>query len=158
MGLLSERVGEEYELASSTLPLGIFGKSEHEILRDKGKHVTLVYNSSINHRLNFNKVVFARESLTKFEAGPAPDGTGIQLVGKWTSFVDRKFVDGFVGCMRDVYNVPWETMHVWTLGAVRSGPLPVFLVSDPLSIVIAPYVFGSQRFEPAGKYQPLPVR
>jgi hypothetical protein len=41
MNFLTENIGLEYEVALSPLPLGIFGKSEYEILRDKG-HLSLI--------------------------------------------------------------------------------------------------------------------
>jgi len=106
MALLGERTGEEYEVAPSQLPLGIFGRSEFEILRDK-KHHTVVYPSSLNQMVKFHRFVPEKVSLTKLDVGFAPDGTGTQLAGIWTSFVSRRFVDGFVACMKDVYSASW---------------------------------------------------
>jgi len=150
MALLGERTGEEYEVAPSQLPLGIFGRSEFEILRDK-KHHTVVYPSSLNQMVKFNRFVPEKVSLTKLDVGFAPDGTGTQLAGIWTSFVSRRFVDGFVACMKDVYSASWGNMHAW---AMRGGALPIFLLSDIVSMSIAPYALGDQSLRPTGKYQP----
>ncbi len=153
MSLLSERLGEEYEVANSQLPLGIFGRSEFEILRDKRNHTTL-YPSSLNSHASFNRFRYVKESLEKLDAGFVPDGTGTQVVGRFDSFVDRRFLDGFVGCMSNVYNNSWETMHVWIHGRLQPRALPVFFVSEPLTITISPYIFSNQRLEPTAKYQP----
>ena len=127
-GLLTERIGEEYELVLSQLPMSVFGKSEFEILRDT-KHYSMVYPILLNHRMKLHKFVPERESLALIDVGFAPDGTGTQLAGIWASFLNRRFIDGFVACMRDVYNASWESMHV---RVVRGGPLPIFLVSEVL--------------------------
>ncbi len=153
MSFLTERIGEEYEVALSQLPLGIFGNSEFEIVRDK-HHFTQVCPSSLNEKAKFQKHLYFRESLGKLDVGFAPDGTGTQVVGTHENFVNRRFVDPFVDCMRDVYNSSWERMHVWVRKIVRVGPLPVFLVSDPLTMCISPYLFPNQRLEPTGKYRP----
>jgi hypothetical protein len=138
------------------LPLGIFGNSEHEILRDKGHHTT-VYPSSLNDKWKFRKFLFIKESLGKLDVGSAPDGTRTQLVGTRKNFVNRKFVDAFVACMSSVYNIPWESSYVWIRGSVRAIPLPVFLVSEALTMSIAPYLFEDQNLEPTGKYQSTPT-
>jgi hypothetical protein len=150
MNFLTERVGEEFEVALSPLPLGISGKSEHEILRDKGPH-TMVYPSSLNDKWKFRIVHYIDEPLAKL------DGTGTQLVGTRRSFVNRKFVDAFVSCIGDVYNSAWEGMRVWVLGPTRSSVAPIFLVSEGLTVSIAPYFLGEQRLEPTGKYQYPPT-
>jgi hypothetical protein len=149
---LTARIGEEYEVASSQLPLGIFGKSEYEIIRDKD-HRTVVYPSLLNSKWKFHTVHFIDEALGKLDVGFAPDGTGMQAVGTRRSFVNRKFVDGFVGCVSDVYNTSWETIHVWALGPTRTGAAPIFLVSESLTMSVSPYLFGDQHFEPTGKYE-----
>ena len=155
MSFLTERIGEEYEVAPWQLPLGIFGKSEFEILRDKGFH-TALYPSSLNEKGKFHRFLYFKESLGKLDVGFAPDGTGTQVVGARKNFVNRRFVDAFVGCMTDVYNSSWERIHVWISGNIRLGPCPVFLVSEPLAMSVAPYVFENQQLEPTGKYQPTP--
>ena len=156
MRFLTERIGEEYEVAMWQLPLGIFGKSEFEILRDK-KHYTSVYPSSLNERAKFRGFLYFKESLGNLDVAFAPDGTGTQVVGARKNFVNRRFVDPFVDCMSDVYNSSWERMHVWISGNVRAGPCPVFLVSEPLAMSVAPYIFENQHLEPTGKYQPVPT-
>ncbi len=155
MNFLTERIGEEHEVASWPLPLGVFGKSEHEILRDKGHH-TVVYPTSLNDKWKFRMVHFIDESLGKLDVGLAPDGTGTQVVGIRRSFVKRRFVDAFVGCMSDVYNNAWESMYVWVLGPTRAGSAPRFLVSEGLTMCISPYLLGDQHLEPTGKYQYTP--
>lgn len=154
MRFLTERIGEEYEVAMWQLPLGIFGKSEFEILRDK-RHHTEVYPSSLNEKAKFRKFLYFKESLSKLDVGFAPDGTGAQVVGARGNFVNRRFVDAFVGCMSGVYTSSWERMDVWISRNVRMGPCPMFLVREPLAMSVAPYVFENQHFEPTGKYQPV---
>ena len=87
MRFLTERIGEEYEVAMWQLPLGIFGKSEFEILRDK-KHHTSVYPSSLNERAKFRVFLYFKESLGNLDV-VAPDGTGTQVVGARKNFVNR---------------------------------------------------------------------
>jgi hypothetical protein len=152
LNFLSERIGEEYEVVSWQLPLGIFGKSEHEIIRDKGHH-TVVYPSSLNDKWKFRMVHYIDESLSKLDIGFAPDGTGAQVVGIRQSFVNRKFVDGFVGCISEIYKTSWETVYVWSLGPTRAGSAPIFLVSERLTMSISPYWLGDQHLEPTGKYE-----
>ena len=155
MRIFGERTGEEYEVSQSVLPVGMFGVSEFEILRDK-HHITTVYPGSLNDRAKFPPRLFYRkESLDKLDVGFAPDGTGTQVVGAHENFVNRRFVDAFVECMSEVYNVSWENVRVWIRGPVRAEPLPVFLVSEMLGMAIAPYRFVGQHLEPKGKYQPV---
>ena len=153
MTFLVERTGQEYEVALSKLPLGIFGNSEFEVLQDKSHH-TLVYPRSINDKGHFRLFSYSKRSLNQLDVGFSPDGTGTQVVGTMDNFVNRKFVDAFVGCMGDVYKLPWDRMEVWVRGNILKGPLPIFLVSETLSMVIAPNLFSSGHLEPTGKYQP----
>ena len=153
MNSLTEKTGEEYEVAFSKLPLGIFGRSEFEILQDKQRH-TVVYPRSLNDRAHFRMSLYLRESLANLEVGFAPDGTGTQIVGTLENFVNRKFVDAFVGCVSEVYNNSWVTINVWIRGNIRLGPLPVFLAGETLAMTIAPHLFRGQHLESTGKYQP----
>lgn len=151
MNLLTETTGLEYEITPSSLPLGIFGKSEYEVLRDKG-HLTLIYPSSLNNKWKFRMANYADEPLSRLDIGFTQEGSGTQLVGIRGSFVDRKFVDAFVKCMTDVYSGSWQSMSVWSLGPTRRGSLPIFLVGENLTMCIAPKM-ADKHFEPTGKYQ-----
>jgi hypothetical protein len=154
MSLLSEKIGDEYEVAFSPLPLGIFGSSEFEVVRDKQRH-TMIYPSSLNSGAPFYGHRYVKDSLDKLDVSLAPDGIGTQVVGRFDSFVSRKFVDGFIGCMSNVYGISWDRMHVWIHGKLHPRSLPVFLVGDPLAMIISPYIFSNLHLEPTGKYQPL---
>jgi len=145
MLMLTERTGEEYEVAQSKLPLGIFGNSVYEILCDK-QHHTIVYPRSVNDKAHFSLSRYLKYPLSQLDIGVAPDGTGTQVVGTRNGFVKQRFVDAFVACVKEVYSVPAENLVVWI-----SGPIPIFLVSDPICMTIAPYFGG--HLEPIGKYQ-----
>lgn len=151
MSLLGRITGQDYEVASSTLPLGLFGHSKFEIIRDK-KHVTTLYPSYLNSTRSFYMHRYVKEPLGMLDVGFAPDGTGKQLVGMGESFADRWFVDNYVDCMNEVYKVPWNTILAFIHR--RAPPLPIFLVSDTLSIAIAPYLLRNKQLEPMEKYQP----
>jgi len=153
MSSLSERAGEEFEVATSYLPLGLFGKSEFEILRDKLRRIA-VYPRSVNDKVHFGMSGFSKHSLDQLDVGFTPDGTGVQIVGTRNNFANRKLVDAFVGCMMDVYKSPWTSMHMWVRGDIYKGPLPLFAVSDALAMTVAPYLFQSKSLEPTGKYTP----
>ena len=154
MGVFGERTGEESEVCQSLLPGGLFGVSEFEILRDN-HHITTVYPGSLNDRARFPPKVYRKEPLDKLDVGFAPDGTGTQVVGAHENFVNQRFVDAFVECINEVYNVSWESVRVWIRWPVRAEPLPVFLVGETLGMAIAPYRFVGQHLEPIGKYLPL---
>jgi hypothetical protein len=115
--------------------------------------ITLVYPSSLNDKWKFRMVHYIDESLSKLDIGFAPDGAGAQVVGIRQSFVNRKFVDGFVGCISEIYKTSWETVYVWSLGPTRAGSAPIFLVSEGLTMSISPYWLGDQHLEPTGKYE-----
>ena len=123
--------------------------------RDKGHH-TVVYPGSLNAKWKIRMVRFIDEPLDKLDIGFAPDGTGKQIVGIRRSFVNRKFVDAFAGCMRDPYKTRWEGMYVWVLGPTSSGSAPIFLVGEHLTVSISHYLFGDQRLEPTGRYRYMP--
>lgn len=153
MNFLAETTGEEYEIALSKLPLGIFGDSEYEVLRDKHHH-TAVYPQSINDKGRFRPLAYFKNPLAQLDVGLSPDGTGTQIVGTRDNFVNRRFVDAFVNCMGVMYHIPWTNLHLLVRGHTKAGSLPVFLVGDPLSMTIAPYLIGKQHVEPTGKYKP----
>lgn len=151
MNLLTETIGLEYEIAPSPLPLGIFGKSEYEVLRDKN-HLTLIYPSSLNNKWKFRMANYVDEPLGNLEVGSIQEGSGTQLVGIRSSFVNRKFVDAFVRCVSEVYRGSWQSVNVWALGPTRKGSLPIFLVGENVTMCIAPNM-ADKHSEPTGKYQ-----
>ena len=151
MTFLTEGTGQEYEVALSKLPLGIFGNSEFEILRDKS-NTCLVYPRSINDKGHFRLYSYSKRSLNQLDVGFPPEGSGAEIVGTMGNFVSRKFVDVFVSCMSDVYKVPWDRVDVWVRGYLPKGQLPIFLVSEPVCMVIAPRLIKG-HLEPTGKYQ-----
>jgi hypothetical protein len=152
MKILSENVGEEFEVALSKIPLGMFGKSDFELLRDK-QHRMMIYPHSLNEKAHFRFSAFFRHSLDQLDVGFAPDGTGTQLLRTRRNFVKRSFLDAFVRCVREVYGTLPETMHFWVRGNEALGPMPVFLAAEPLSMTLAPYLLNGGQIQPRGKYQ-----
>lgn len=93
--------------------------------------VSILYASSINKRANFS--AFKIVPIDSLNSGIFNNET--EVVGFRKTAVNRKYVDGFVNCLNNVYNVSWKKIEV---AVNRTKPFPIFLMTEILSMAVAP--------------------
>jgi hypothetical protein len=144
MKFLSDFVGSEFKLDEKVVPF--FGIAYDGIAMDEKKICMLAPSPS-----NFiPPSEFEEISLDSLDMGVDKDG--VAIVGFHRTIVKKKYVDGFVQAMRDVYNITWQEIQAWLH---RKATYPILLTTSPWTFVIAPLV--SDLIKTAwvkGKYDP----
>ena len=79
---------------------------------------------------------------------------GIAIAGTRKTVIQRKYIDGFVNCMNDVYGVPWTEIEAVVS---RTKLYPLILSTNYLAIAVAPFLLkgGAEGYVwEKGKYNP----
>lgn len=144
MTAVSDQAGVEYELLTTQPIPTIYGGVSAEIARDK-LHVTMLVPSSL--KAGFD--TFQSLRLNSLDIGSSPEAKGGAIVGHGRTCVSRLFVDSFVNCMKNVYGVSQDEIRARVHKAVS---FPMLLVSDPLTMIIAPVRVPERERWETGKY------
>jgi hypothetical protein len=142
---VGDQAGVEYELLTTQPIPTIYGGATAEVARDK-LGVTMLVPSSLKARLD----TFLALRLNSLDIGSSLEAKGGTIVGHGRTCVSRLFVDSFVSCMKNVYTVSQEYIRVRVHRAVT---FPMLLVSDPLTMIIAPIRLAEQEHWETGKYE-----
>jgi hypothetical protein len=130
--LLGQWTGVEFEVVTTTSIAMVYGRAKVEAARDQ-THVTMLVPSSFNDKANFREYVSM--PLSSLRTGSSSDAKGGAIVGQNKTCVNRVFVDGFVKSVTDIYSTPSYGIQAMIH---YSAALPLFLVSDQLTYIIAP--------------------
>ena len=146
--MLSEANGMGYEIQTTQVMPTIYGGLTAEVARDKN-HLTMLAPSSINAKAKFH--TFLTLSLNSMGIGSSQEAKGGAIMGHEKNAVSKLFVDNFVNCMRTIYSVPPEKIKARVHEAII---FPIILVSDPLTMIIAPIRMQENLQWQTGKYSP----
>lgn len=153
--VLEKSLNAEYEM--STIP-GFFPmlrKYSMEALKDKGGHTILMPASEAVHapaatsnHMGFWRLNELNAGTTTTEAPGVVVGTPV--VGLQKTVVKQLYVDGFLACLKEVYQAPWQTVRAL---ANRHRVFPLFLVGEQLALVVSPVIVNEDSWK-VGKYEP----
>lgn len=145
---MSDWIELEYEIIRSPLPIPTYGNIQVEVAKDEAR-ISMLFPSSVNVHANFQN--FVKLPINSLDSGFTPDGMAV--VGLHKTIINRKYVDGFVNCMNDIYGILWKNIEALVH---KTQVFPMFLTTDQLTIVVAP-VFPFNTAEVTwerGKYNP----
>ena len=149
ISFLSDWIEVEYEIIRTPLPYDVYGDVLVEAAMDKTR-VSVLFPSSINARANFQN--YLKLKLNSLDAGFSPDG--VAIVGLRKTIINRKYPDGYVSCMEDVYGISWKTIQSLVN---KTKAFPILLIGNQLTFCVAPIKFETSPLEMAwekGKYNP----
>lgn len=132
---MSDWIESKWRINKTPLITNIFGNSQAEVAMDE-KKTCFLYPSSINVKANFQD--FVKISIDSLNIGLTPDG--YPVVGQRKTIVNRKYIDGFINCMNDVYDISLEKIKVMVY---RSKAFPMLLVSDKITMLVAPMIINN---------------
>jgi len=143
---LADCTESEYEIVTTLLLAEIYGSSVVEVAWDKAR-ISMLLPSSINVNANFQNLMSL--PLNSLDVGVTPDRTTV--VGLRKTFINRKFIDGFVNCMIDIYGISWKNMQALIH---KTQTFPNLLIADQLTFCVAPVTFPMGALGELGKYNP----
>ncbi len=140
---LSIRVKDDFELALSPMPMMKDVPVEVAIGKEQ---ITMLYPTSSNLNIDFNG--YGKYQLGDFSLGLRGQQP-ILTVRK--TFVNKKYVDAFVNCMKEIFGIDWHEVYV-NVNLNEGGP--IFLISKTYSFVIANMTLSAAEFDFIQKYDP----
>jgi predicted nucleotide-binding protein len=132
---LSEWLKVDFEIIVSPLPLGKTNAFA-ELAYDK-ERISMLYPSACNSNINFQD--YSTFQLDELYSGYFEEQA---MVGTRKTIIRRKYLDGFVNCMNDVFEEDWRKIRALVH---RTKELPVFLTSKQFSLAVAPIILETEQ-------------
>lgn len=152
---LAGQLSTEYQPSTIPALFPLIRRHEMEVLQDKGNFTMLIPASEAVHapvatsnNMGFWRLDELNAGSTTMELPGVPVGTTI--VGLQKTTIRQKYADGFVACVKEVYNAPWQSVRVLVN---RHRVFPIVFVGEQIAFVVSPTILEEKTWK-IGKYEP----